>query len=592
MKKIGAAIRNFFLPPADAKTFTRILPLFVIVILMLVLFVGATTAWESSNSTSFCGTTCHTMPPQYTTHQFSPHTNVSCDDCHMGRDVLGVMIPRKIKYSWQTGSAMVLGTYKYPIVAKNMAPAREACENCHKPEYFTSDTLREIRHYSDDEANTPVSTFLSIKTGGGTKREGLGYGIHWHIENPVYYYATDKEEQTIPYVYVQNADGSKTEYADVESGFDPATVKQSDLKQMDCITCHNRTAHDFKSPTVIADDLMSRGLVSSTIPDAKKKAVEVLSAQYTSDQQAMDGIAAFETYYQQQKADFYTTNTDMVKTAVASLQEAWKSNFFLDQKADWQDHPNNLGHEESAGCFRCHDGKHLTATKESVRLECNLCHSIPAVASPASLGTSLNLTKGFEPESHQNTNWIALHRDVYDETCAGCHTTDDAGGVSNTSFCSNSACHGSSWNYAGFDAPKLRETLMEQVALMATPTTAPTPTAIPDDNGSGNIEPTATATQAAAPAQPAGPVTYATLQDTFKKKCGSCHGASAMKGLNVTTYETLMKGSEDGPVVVAGDPDNSKLVQVQSATKKHFGQFSADELAQVIEWIKGGALEK
>ncbi len=163
MKRFFGAIRSFFLPPANAKTFTRIVPLFSIVILMLIVFVAATVAWEKSNSVDFCGLTCHTMPPQYITHADSAHTNVLCEDCHMGRDRLGISIVRKIKYSWQTGSAMVFNTYEYPIMAHNMLPARTACENCHKPEVFSSDKLVEIQHYSEDEANTRITTFLALK---------------------------------------------------------------------------------------------------------------------------------------------------------------------------------------------------------------------------------------------------------------------------------------------------------------------------------------------------------------------------------------------------------------------------------------------
>ena len=50
----------------------------------------------------------------------------------------------------------------------------------------------------------------------------------------------------------------------------------------------------------------------------------------------------------------------------------------------------------------------------------------------------------------------------------------DPGGTSNTSFCSNSACHGNVFTYAGFDAPTLRAMLQAQI-----PTPAPTPLPAP-----------------------------------------------------------------------------------------------------------------
>ena len=163
MKNIFSAIKRFFLPADNSTILVRVLPLAAIAFVMILLFVFGNTAWEYTNEIKFCGLTCHTMPPEYITHQNSAHANVACEDCHMGRDKLAVMIPRKITYSWQTGSAMVTGRYTYPIVAKNMRPARDACENCHKPETFNSDALIEIKHFATDQKNTATSTFLSLK---------------------------------------------------------------------------------------------------------------------------------------------------------------------------------------------------------------------------------------------------------------------------------------------------------------------------------------------------------------------------------------------------------------------------------------------
>jgi mono/diheme cytochrome c family protein len=77
--------------------------------------------------------------------------------------------------------------------------------------------------------------------------------------------------------------------------------------------------------------------------------------------------------------------------------------------------------------------------------------------------------------------------------------------------------------------------------------------------------------------------TWATLQDTFKKKCGTCHGTSG--GYTATTYADAMKA------ITAGDPDASKVVEVQK-TGTHPGKFTAEELQKVIDWIKAGAPEK
>ena len=84
------------------------MPFALVVVILLVIFVGSMAVWEGTNTTVFCGTTCHTMPPQFTTQQLSPHANITCEDCHLGRANIFEMIVRKAQYSWQTGSAMVL----------------------------------------------------------------------------------------------------------------------------------------------------------------------------------------------------------------------------------------------------------------------------------------------------------------------------------------------------------------------------------------------------------------------------------------------------------------------------------------------------
>ena len=65
-----------------------------------------------------------------------------------------------------------------------------------------------------------------------------------------------------------------------------------------------------------------------------------------------------------------------------------------------------------------------------------------------------------------------------------------------------------------------------------------------------------------------------------------------MAGLNLLTYATAMKGGQDGPVIVAGDPVASLLIKKQSGDTPHFGQLSLTELQQVTDWIKAGAPEK
>ncbi|MFZ5920759.1 MAG: NapC/NirT family cytochrome c [Chloroflexota bacterium] len=274
---IKERVKRIFSPPPGSPRWMVALPYTILGIFVIAAAVGGTYGWEYTNSPAFCGTTCHTMPPQDVTYKLSPHANVYCTECHIGRAFVGTQLARKSEDIYELYS-MVLKLYEFPIRATRTKPDLLTCEKCHLPETFSSDTLQKITHYQNDLNNTSTTTYLILKTGGGAEREGLGRGIHWHIINPVYYYSNDVSNQIIPYVRVLNDDGTYTEYVDIESGFDPATVDESKLKQMECTTCHNRVSHNFKPPEVSIDEAMSRGLISPEIPGIHQSAVEVLYA--------------------------------------------------------------------------------------------------------------------------------------------------------------------------------------------------------------------------------------------------------------------------------------------------------------------------
>ena len=564
MKKFMARLKRFFFPPEGSPLWIRVLPYAFLGLLTLFVFIFGGAAWEYTNSSQFCGTSCHTMPPEYTAYQTSPHARVECVECHLGRGFIATNITRKAGDAKHIIS-LAFKDYEYPITAGDLRPARETCERCHFPEKFSDDSLREIQTFGNDTANTPLSLYMVLKTGGGTKRIGLGQGIHWHIENSVQYLATDDNDQEIPYVRVVSDDGTVTEYLDIEANFNPQVINPDDLEEMDCITCHNRISHLVSQPEKIIDELLALNIISPTIPDIRRQTVELFYRPYETTEIALESIAGLENYYSHYHPEFYENHADLVQETIKTLQDTYSQSVYPEQKSDWNSHPNNLGHQYSPGCFRCHDGTHLNEDDEAIRLECNLCHSIPVVAGMEDFVTNIEISRGPEPESHLSPNWISMHREVFDSTCENCHTTEDPGGVSNNSFCSNSACHGNVYEHAGFDAPALRKIILEQLP-------PPEPTPAPPTEGPISFD------------NAIGPM--------LQQRCGSCHGDSnAIQGLDLTTYASTIAGGDSGPVIIAGDPENSLLILEQTRDKPHFAQFKPEELELVIDWIVNGAPE-
>jgi len=130
-------------------------------------------------------------------------------------------------------------------------------------------------------------------------------------------------------------------------------------------------------------------------------------------------------------------------------------------------------------------------------------------------------------------------------------------------------------------------------AIYSPQTLTPLPTQIPTQTSLPSATPTlAPAGTTPEPTATLAALTYAGFAGPlFQQKCSMCHGTTATAGLNLLTYASALKGAKDGPVILPGNPNGSKLVQIQSAGG-HPGQLSSDELAQIIAWIASGALEK
>jgi mono/diheme cytochrome c family protein len=498
------------------------------------------------------------MPPEYNTYLVSPHARVPCVDCHIGRDWIAKQVIRKTDHM-ELIFKTITGDYEYPIRVGKMRPARETCERCHYPQKFSDDSLRVVRRFGDDEDNTFYELYLLMHTGGGTAREGLGQGIHWHIMNKIEYIASDKEEQDILWIRVNREDGTTVEYTAEGASVDPDDYT---IHEVDCITCHNRISHLIPTPRNVVDKALFQGDIASDIPNIRAKAVEVLSPGYESPDTAKAAIAELDAYYRENYPEFYADNGDKIASTILLLEQLYENNTYTDQKLDWQTHPNNIGHRDSPGCFRCHDGKHFSPEGVAIRLECNLCHSIPQIVRPGEIEPMLPLATGIEPVTHLDSTWISRHHNELNESCANCHTVQNAGGTTDTSFCSNSGCHGVDWRFAGFDAPSLAIELgVEQEPEEEQPPTF----------AEGEL------------------VTYQALQPILEQTCGQCHGATPSKGLRVIDYESLMAGSENGPVIVPGSPDESRIIEV--LTGGHFAQLSDDQLALLRQWIADGAPE-
>jgi len=416
-----------------------------IVIIGAGLAIGGVEAYHYTESSEFCGTVCHTMDPQFSRYEFSEHANVECAKCHIGPGA-SFFVKSKIDGIRQV-YAMFANTFSRPIKTPvhDLRPARETCETCHSPTSFTDNIIKTIRHYDDDEANTPLQATLILKMGGWEESTGISQGIHWHVTNPVYYVAADQQRQVIMWVGVEDPDGTtRDDFArDLlnmnSTAFLEDARENGEVRQLDCIDCHNRTAHRIPSPEEAVDLAITNGQISIDLPYIRKLAVELLSPVYPSDSAAYQTIDELATFYQEEYPAVLEDQREAVDEAVAKVKKIYSETNFAEMQLNWQSTPDNEKHTPFPGCFRCHDDKHVAVDQdgqeETISAQCNTCHSVPIVGRGDEMLIEAPVIVGAVPESHSDYRWTIEHRDVDSAQEASCYLCHGQG------FCNNGACH-------------------------------------------------------------------------------------------------------------------------------------------------------
>jgi formate-dependent nitrite reductase cytochrome c552 subunit len=179
---------------------------------------------------------------------------------------------------------------------------------------------------------------------------------------------------------MEDSQGNVTEYMTKDKPPTQAQIDSASKRRMDCIDCHNRPTHAFELPENAVDQRMSRGLVSSALPFIRKKAVELLKVNYpdrdTAQKQIVEGI---ENFYRTRYPDVYNGKRALVEQSADNVAKIYLRNIFPEMNVNWGVHPNNLGHNDFPGCFRCHDGSHASADGQTISNDCTACHNLLAV---------------------------------------------------------------------------------------------------------------------------------------------------------------------------------------------------------------------
>jgi hypothetical protein len=330
---------------------------------------------------TFCGQSCHkVMDPEFTAYRNSPHARVACTECHIGPGA-SFFVKSKLSGAGQV-LAVLFNTYPRPIPSpvEELRPARETCEQCHWPQRFAGQKFFIHTEYASDEQNAASTTVALMKIGGRNVSGSVGiHGAHVNAAR-MDYVATDQHRQVIPQVTYTDANGKVTVYTATDVKVKPEELARGEHRQMDCMDCHNRPTHIFQVPERALDLAMTQGSVSPKLPFIKKQALEALKKDYADHATAEREIASsLDNFYRTSYPQIYAADSAALKGAISAVQTIYAQNVFPEMKITWGTYPNNLGHTDFPGCFRCHDGNHTSADGRTISNDCATCHDLLAV---------------------------------------------------------------------------------------------------------------------------------------------------------------------------------------------------------------------
>ena len=352
----------------------------------MLIFVGATAlnimviaaatykGMEVMESVEFCGTACHSvMQPEHTAHARSPHSRVTCAECHIGPGA-DWFVKSKLDGAWQI-VAVTLDLYPRPIPTPlhDLRPARDTCEQCHWPTKFVGDKLRVITHFDEDENNTELTSAILLKV-GGTRADGA-HGIHWHVDRDVNIrYRSDETREDI-YEIEFSHNGDEAKRYSIRNAPEEGGV----WRDMDCVDCHNRPTHVYDSPGPAIDNAINEGLIDRSLPFVKRESLRVIQEKYDSHESARAGLSSeLAKFYEENYPEVAAQNADLITDAGTALGDIYSVNIFPQMEVWWDTYPNHIGHEQSDGCFRCHKRSMRTEDREQVSNDCDTCHLVLA----------------------------------------------------------------------------------------------------------------------------------------------------------------------------------------------------------------------
>jgi nitrate/TMAO reductase-like tetraheme cytochrome c subunit len=408
--------------------------------------VGGLKAMEWTETEGFCSK-CHTMAPEAKAYSLSVHRDVACAECHVKPGV-GGFVEAKLNGAKQT-LEILTGSFPKPIPAPDhskLPSPKDTCMKCHALGDIAGDgnPTKIIVHprFRDDKANTRETVAVVVRPPELGSEKGAP-GAHWHVKQKVEFTSPDEQSRKIDWVGVTYKNGRKKQYiarsqVGISSDVRPDVerlAKDEETKRMTCIDCHNRVGHEIPSPDEAIDEAIANGKINQDLPYIKREGIARVNRKYSSVSEADRAIGGIRRLYAARYPLVARTRRAEINRSVNELKLIYGLVATPNMKAIAETYPNNLGHQTSRGCFRCHDGDHYQVTaggrvlKKTIPWACTTCHTFPQSGRTVSSVSLLG-----EPASHRDRLWVFNHKNdaaSLDPSgtggfCANCHNSGAA----------------------------------------------------------------------------------------------------------------------------------------------------------------------
>jgi hypothetical protein len=128
------------------------------------------------------------------------------------------------------------------------------------------------------------------------------------------------------------------------------------------------------------DAAITKEQIDRSLPFIRKKGIELLRATYPSEAEAHAQIqSGLREFYRKEHPEALSQQGAQVDAAARALQDIYSRNVFPKMNVTWGTYPNNLGHQNFPGCYRCHDDNHKSQTGKTITQDCSACHDLLAM---------------------------------------------------------------------------------------------------------------------------------------------------------------------------------------------------------------------